>query len=355
MSDFQKKISGFFERIGMIVFTLTFFFLLVESCTRVADIARGNPLLGANQQEALFENHPYLLKTPRPGAEFNRYHVNSRGFRGAEFELPKPKGTIRLLTLGGSGTWDPRNEDDETWSAQLQRMLNERSGEEVRYEVINGGVPGYNSAESLMNFIWRGAHVDPDGVLVYQGYNDFKPNREPGFEPDYSHFRDRDASLARRIVRSSRFLYYFSRWLPQRGRLGDAYDEVTRPGIEAFSRNLRNIVVLARDRDIVPLLATYGMSVTRENHEKHPEKLDGLARHLPRLTVEGVIDAHRKYNRAVRELGELAEVPVADVAAAVPQDFEHFGDHCHYTKKGARLVAETLAPLVKEHLRPGPI
>jgi lysophospholipase L1-like esterase len=355
MNANQKRISGFFERIGTIVFTLVIFFLLVEGCTRVIDLGRGNPLFGANEKSVLFQDHPYLIKVPRPDAEFEKYHVNSRGFRGAEFDLPKPPGTIRLLTLGGSGTWDPRNEDDETWSAQLQRMLNERAGEGVRYEVVNGGVPGYNSAESLMNFVWRGAHVDPDGVLVYQGYNDFKPNREPGFEPDYSHFRDRDTSMMRRLIQTSRFLYYCTRWIAPQGRHENAYDEVTPPGVEAFTRNLRDIAVLARDRGIVPLLSTYGMSVTEENQRKHPGKLAGLARHLPQLTVAGTIDAHREYNRAVEELGKRVGVPVADVAAAVPQDFEHFGDHCHYTNRGARLVAETLAPLVEEQLRPGSI
>jgi len=346
----SSRTSGFFERAGLITVSVLVFFLLAEGITRIVDaIVNDVPVFGADKDGVLYSEHPFLYLAPRPNARYDKFVINSRGFRGREFEIPKPPGTFRILTLGGSAAWDTDvSGTDATWAAQLEDRLNERRPPGVqRFEVVNGGVPGYNSAESFMNFVWRGLPIDPDAVIVYQGYNDFKPNRFPDFKPDYSHFRIRDHSTMRALSRKFRFLHHMRRWLV-RLKFNDqqAYDEVTEPGIRAFQDNLRRIVVLARDRGIQPLLSTYAMSVSAENREQHPEKFSGLERYLVTLTFEGVLDAHRRYNQAVRELARELSVPLADIDAAVPRDFEHFNDHCHFEDPGSRRAAEAFAEVV---------
>jgi hypothetical protein len=41
--------------------------------------------------------------------------INSRGFRGEEFTVEKPAGTIRVVTLGSSSTFGYYNRDHETY------------------------------------------------------------------------------------------------------------------------------------------------------------------------------------------------------------------------------------------------
>ena len=48
-------------------------------------------------------------------------------------------------------------------------------------------------------------------------------------------------------------------------------------------------------------------------------------------------------NRAVFELCRKENLPVCDVAAAVPKDSRHFVDVCHLTIEGNRIIAECLA------------
>lgn len=113
------------------------------------------------------DEQPYWLL--EPGQDYNwegiPVHINSRGFRGDEFEVPKPTGTYRILNVGDSVAfgWEVMQED--TYGQQLAAMLNERD-DGSRYEVINAGVPGWN-LETARNFLLQeGLSYQPDLILL---------------------------------------------------------------------------------------------------------------------------------------------------------------------------------------------
>jgi hypothetical protein len=344
--------------VGQATVTLVCVFLLAEATARVVDlVAHRIPLGAADEDSVLYHEHPYLYKLPTPEAEFDVYRVNRHGFRGADFEMPKPAGVFRLLTLGDSSTWDSNVSSNEaTWSAQLERLLNEgRPAGGPRFEVVNGGVPGFTSAESLMNLVWRGLPVQPDAVLVYQAYTDFKPNRMGTLAPDYSNFRGRDRSLFRALSEKSRLLCHLRSFVTRRAPVTDrAHDDVLPPGIAVFRTNLRRLVLLARDAGAQPLLATFAMPLTPENEREHHGKFRGLRRNLSSLSFAGVQAAHRKYNAAIVDLGREMGVPVLDVDRALPKDFEHFTDHCHLSDQGSLRMATFLAAELPAVLAPLP-
>src|SRR5436309_7841910 len=66
--------------------------------------------------------HPFLQVLPRGQVT----PVNAAGFRGEEIELPKPAGTLRIVTLGGSTTLGVTNPYEESYPFLLQRRLRER-------------------------------------------------------------------------------------------------------------------------------------------------------------------------------------------------------------------------------------
>jgi lysophospholipase L1-like esterase len=98
--------------------------------------------------------------------------INSHGFRGRDFGVEKPAGVVRVVTLGGSSTFGFGVGDDETYPAQLERVLNQRSGGAPRYEVVNFGVPHSTSSNILAMFLAEGLPLDPDVVTFYEGAND---------------------------------------------------------------------------------------------------------------------------------------------------------------------------------------
>jgi hypothetical protein len=116
--------------------------------------------------------HPYLSYYPTPYYRKGQTYHNSLGYRNDEFPLEKPNGVFRIVALGGSSTYDVSIKDnDKTFTAQLERMLREEYGYQ-NVQVINAGVPGYNSWEILVNLEFRVLDLDPDLVIIYEGTND---------------------------------------------------------------------------------------------------------------------------------------------------------------------------------------
>ncbi len=102
-----------------------------------------------------------------PGA---RVSSNSRGVRGRrEHAQPKPRGVVRLLVLGDSFTFGDEVSDDETYAADLERMLPDA-------EVVNLGVHGYGHDQMLLYLREVGARYQPDVVLLGFVYADMERN-----------------------------------------------------------------------------------------------------------------------------------------------------------------------------------
>jgi len=90
--------------------------------------------------------------------------VNRLGFRGGDTTLQKPDGITRIVVLGDSFTFGDGVTVGEAFPAQLERLLNNASAR--RYEVLNLGVPGYNTAQEVAYFRERGLSFDPDLVMI---------------------------------------------------------------------------------------------------------------------------------------------------------------------------------------------
>ena len=99
----------------------------------------------------------------------NTVNINSMGLRGDEFKIEKSENIKRILFLGGSTTFGWYSLDDNgTIPKFLEKQLNQ---EKISYEVINAGHPGAGSYFEV-NFLEKMINLNPDIVIVYDGYND---------------------------------------------------------------------------------------------------------------------------------------------------------------------------------------
>ncbi|GEM_PF-3113450 len=94
--------------------------------------------------------------------------TNEQGFRGP---LPPAAGKRKtVLCLGDSHTFGWGLEEEETFPARLQRLLD---GEEPdRYAVANAGQPGYSSFQGRVLWEEGGRDLAPAYVVLAFGFND---------------------------------------------------------------------------------------------------------------------------------------------------------------------------------------
>lgn len=107
-------------------------------------------------------NRGFRLATNLRNLDFHgaSLSTNSLGFRGtAEFPIPKPDATTRVLTLGDSFTFGEGVADAETWPAQLQSLL-------PGIEVANLGAPAYAHDQMFFALRDQGLALQPDVVIV---------------------------------------------------------------------------------------------------------------------------------------------------------------------------------------------
>lgn len=115
----------------------------------------------------MFEPSQSVEETPHPKLHYHAT-INSLGYRGPEVERIRPPHVVRILCLGDSGTFGQFVNDDETLSANLERMLRQE-GDFV--EVINGGVPGTTIVDQV-EILQRSLSLAPDIVILTFSEND---------------------------------------------------------------------------------------------------------------------------------------------------------------------------------------
>jgi lysophospholipase L1-like esterase len=91
--------------------------------------------------------------------------MNSRGFRGRETDVPKPRGRFRIVTVGDSLTLGWGVGDEETFSARLEQFLHEKFPDR-NLDVVNLGVGGYDTRQEVTLLKRHVDELEPDLVVI---------------------------------------------------------------------------------------------------------------------------------------------------------------------------------------------
>jgi hypothetical protein len=132
-------------------------------------------------------NVTWGIGTPADKVKF--YHTaNTQGFKyPRDLAKEKPPGTIRIFALGGSTLYGWGSEglerygnhlplaNDETITYFLESLINERlarEGHPERVEVINCGIPNYDTTHELNYFNETIYEYNPDMLIFVDGNNE---------------------------------------------------------------------------------------------------------------------------------------------------------------------------------------
>lgn len=98
-------------------------------------------------------------------------NINSTGIRDKEYPAHAQNGIHRILALGDSQTFGNGLELVDTWPKQLEQLLNNNS-RDVRYEVINSGLPGSDTWQHEIIHKRMISRYNPDTVILAFYVND---------------------------------------------------------------------------------------------------------------------------------------------------------------------------------------
>ncbi len=118
-----------------------------------------------------------IRKHPNVQGFDKSFSFNSKGYRGREFLVQKEPHVFRIVAFGGSTTMSKMSDDDKTWCARLEKMLDEDSNFKFKLnvnkvEVINAGVGGWRTREGLLRLKNEVQQFEPDLLLVAFNWND---------------------------------------------------------------------------------------------------------------------------------------------------------------------------------------
>jgi lysophospholipase L1-like esterase len=209
--------------------------------------------------------------------------TNSYGLRDEEFTLKPLPGVLRILCLGDSLTFGNGVAVSETYPKRLEAILNASSGR-LGYQVINAGVPAYDTWQEVAYLRQHGLALDPALVIVGFYANDIVPRPTKTMIPSPNGGRPQETSdasvrsdAANQVVyllkRSRVLLFARERfrmllnrvWMPlavihERSLLHGTRNEVVEAGFREVSRAFEELGGLGRVHGFGLLVVIFPMA-----------------------------------------------------------------------------------------------
>jgi len=129
---------------------------------------------GQPSVEGVFvKTNDFLGKKHAPNVEFMfkkaKMSTNQWGMRDKHYELRKPKNTIRIALLGASHVIGTGVNDDETFEAILEKLLNREFGGEPHIEILNFAYNGRTVIRQVALLEKKVMAFQPD-IVFYVGH-----------------------------------------------------------------------------------------------------------------------------------------------------------------------------------------
>lgn len=288
-----------------------------------------------------------------------KVYINEKGYRGRNFQADKPEGTIRIIIYGGSAVFDASGGN---WPHRVEKMLKQKGFPEA--QVINAGIPGHASFDSLGRLFSEGHLFNPDYVVLYNAWNDikyfkmtkpllrlFRPS-EKSVDPRVQYHGMIDRALCRC---SKQYLLVREKYLLSKYRLGpegpkpsgEYGSETSSIALRQFRLNVEMFVDAARNIGATPVLMTQARLVARNNTQEQRKKIEY---DYVLLTHEALCEAFEKTDEIIADVAEKKGVFLIDASKQITGKDYVFDDHVHLTASGSEELADITARRLMELL-----
>jgi lysophospholipase L1-like esterase len=308
-----------------------------------------------NLNRFIFEPHPYLIGSLIKSTEYEReglkYSHNSAGFRGEEFPTKKDRSITRVATLGGSTTYGVGVNDNETWPFQLEQIL----GSE--FEVLNLGVPGYTTAENLIQTGLQLSDYKPDIAIYLVGLNDMRNFNVGNLQADYTDFHAPSLHSALGLcptenIPSLATLKMMLILFQKSGLIAgcpnqnmhltrNAHTGNDERALGVYRRNLESISSICRSQNIEVLFVPQILL-------EEVLKTGDYSWWIPFIPTSEIDDMMLLYNQELKQVAENSNYYFADNVTSHDWSKKDFVDMSHFNRAANQQFAEILATYVVE-------
>ena len=301
-----------------------------------------------------FPNEVKVDTNPDTGEVFET-KINSRGFRGPEFETD-PGDAVRVVTLGASSTFGFYNKDHTTYPYLLERLLNEGCPNGPKFEVLNLAIPKSSSDNILALFLAEALPLQPAVVTFYEGANDSRI-QDKALSWSFS-----ERMLAR-LNDTSLLAHYISYIV--KGREGSSRqkysEEYARIRSDHFIRNINEIHQTTKANDALFIVANQQRKsylIEREDlqgitFQKELELVQGkYARGEELESYEASFIIHDQIMKDLESWTSQNQVPFVDIIDLLDDDRQLLLSWVHLHADANRKIAEAFANVILQEKCP---
>ncbi len=315
--------------------------LLLEAAVRVRLYLRTGSFVLVHSQEI---DPATGLRIPERGRSTATLHIDSRGFRNPELDVPKPAGRVRIAFLGASTTFcGEASSDAATWPSLVCAALR-AAHPRAEIDYVNAGVAGYVLDDILATLEQRVRPLEPDVIVLYEATNDLtKWTREMArAQGVYTEHADREDWLSG--VSMAWYLVQKNLLVRQRQSAAEAgagrakWDSAL--AVPPFRERFARLVQRAGEIAPVVAVATFAQR-SRPGQTPDEQRAAGITHfyYMPYMTHAAILQGFAAYNDVIRAIAREAGVILIEGEDTIPADAEHFTDSVHFTDAGCRWQA----------------
>ena len=284
----------------------------------------------------------------------NGYRENSNLFN-------KDLNELRIFFIGGSFVYDIYASFGNSWPELIEKNINRKD-----INVINAGVPGHRTFDSIGRLLSEIHLLKPDYIFLCHAWNDIKYFRElnpqnsllemyPGL---INNTHDKKINILNNIFEHSQIflhlknIYYYG-FLNNFGLEGfenkniilrDQYDKW---GLKQYEINLNTFIDLSRSLNIEPILLTQPRLITKDNYSSVKDKVNYK---IQELNHNALNNAFNQCDSIIFDVSKKKNIKVLDLSKEMTGKAIFFKDHVHTTTVGSKKISTLITKYIEKFI-----
>lgn len=284
----------------------------------------------------------------RPYGHFQKWKLNSAGFRSPESVMTVVAGCTRVMVLGSSETFGAAAESP---GKEFPAQLGDSLAHDGCFQVMNAAIVGL--AIPGLTQLWNewASRFHPNIVVILANPLFYLADRTPSVPPRLPRPADPPAWWTPRLLGKAHDIFHYPGVIQRRrvqrmlrsatnGRPRDwFFSSLPAERLEQYRRDLDSLLTSVQSRGADPILAVHPIRFGATLNADDQNLLESLRTFSPRALPAVMLEFDSAAADVVREMGRRRKVTVVNLPSVMNGRRELFDDAVHYNDVGAGVLA----------------